>query len=179
MRLKSRECLADIANALGLETAVEVGTHQAVFASAFMKRFRGTITLVDPWQGFTEGFPTYYPASDEDSRDRNHDLQIAMMAMDEFYGRYSVKRMTSEEAVLYVDDNSVGLVYVDALHEYEDVSKDIALWYPKVMSGGIIAGHDFDICLPGVVRAVEEFRKSTGLEIHLTDDYPSSWWTIK
>jgi hypothetical protein len=179
MRLASRECLADIANALNLTTAVEVGTHQGVFASEFMRRFRGTISLVDPWEGFTEGFDTYYPASDESSRSRDYDMHLAMVAMDQFYGRYSVFRMTSEEAVTNFADESVGIVYIDALHEYEDVKKDIELWYPKVQRGGIISGHDFDAELPGVVRAVEEFRKSSGLRIYLTDGGMSSWWGIK
>lgn len=179
MRLKSRECLADIANALNLHTAVEVGTHQGVFASEFMQRFRGTICLVDPWKGFTEGFETYYPASDESSRNRDHDMHLAMVAMDPFFGRYSVFRMTSEQAVDKFSDESVGIVYIDALHEYEDVKKDIELWYPKIQRGGIISGHDFNAVLPGVIKAVEEFRKSTGLQINLTDDGMSSWWGIK
>jgi hypothetical protein len=179
MRLRSRECIADVANALDLTTAVEVGTHQGVFASQFMKRFRGTISLVDPWEGFTEGFETYYPASDESSRDRNRDMQIAMTAMDPFHCRYSVFRMTSEQASVKFEDESVGIVYIDALHEYEDVSQDIALWYPKVQRGGIISGHDFEFSLQGVIRAVEEFRKKTGLQIHLTDDFMPSWWAIK
>lgn len=179
MILKERAALADIANALGLTTAVEIGTHQGVFAASFMERFRGEIYLVDPWDGFTEGFDTYYPAVDESSRDRNNDLEIAKSELQKFGDRVSFHRLKSEDAACLFDNDSVGMVYVDGLHEYEDVSRDINLWYPKVMSGGIIAGHDFDACLPGVIRAVDEFRKLAGLAIHLTEDSMSSWWAIK
>jgi hypothetical protein len=179
MKLCSRECLADIANALNLQKAVEVGTHQGVFAQLFMQRFRGTIALVDPWEGFTEGEDTYYPAFDESSRDRDVDMHLAMVAMDAFYGRYSVFRMTSEQAVADFPDESVGIVYIDALHEYEDVKRDIDLWLPKVQRGGIISGHDYNVRLPGVIKAVEELRKSSGISIHLTNEEMSSWWGIK
>ena len=179
MMLKERAALADIANALGLTTAVEIGTHQGVFAASFMERFRGSIDLIDPWEGFTEGFDTYYPAVDESSRDRNNDLEIAKSELHKFGGRVSFLRMKSEDAVCLFDNDSVGLVYIDGLHEYEDVSRDISLWYPKVVSGGIIAGHDFDACLPGVIRAVDEFRRQTWLAINLTQDAMSSWWAIK
>lgn len=41
-------------------------------------------------------------------------------------------------------------VFVDASHEYEDVSKDFEVWWPRLAKGGIMGFHD--ICLPGVAR---------------------------
>jgi len=179
MRISDRECLGDIANALNLTTAVEVGTHQAVFANSFMKRFRGTITLVDPWEGYDHCADVYYPLIDETSRDRATDMCVAIEHMSEFGDRVTFIQKTSEEASKGFQDESVGIVYIDALHEYDDVSRDIGLWFPKVVRGGIIAGHDFNYVLPGVVCAVEEFRKKSGLQIYLTCDEMASWWAIK
>ena len=179
MNLRDRECIADIANALELETAVEIGTHQAVFAKSFMKRFKGTITLIDPWEGFTEGFETYYPALDPESRDRMIDLSIARTQMAEFGDRVQFIVAKSEDVVENFKDDSVGIVYIDGLHDYESVKRDIDTWYQKVRWGGIISGHDFDACLPGVVQAVNEFRKENGLQIHLTGENVCSWWGIK
>ena len=179
MRLKSRECLADIANAIGLKTAVEIGTHQAVFAHSFMKRFRGVITLVDPWMSYEDGKDAFYPSIDHTSRSRSKDMEIAVGIMSEFSGRVDFMQMTSDEASHSFEDSSIGLVYIDALHEYGDVIRDINTWFPKVASGGIIAGHDFSYLLPGVICAVDEFRKSSGLEINLTCDEMPSWWAIK
>lgn len=179
MILKNREALADIANALGLTTAVEIGTHQAVFSNGFMARFRGRISLIDPWEGFDEGHETYYPNFREDVRDRNEDYEIAKAVMLTFGERVSFHRMKSDEACSLFEDKSVGIVYIDAKHEYESVAKDISLWFPKVVSGGIIAGHDFSYILPGVICAVEEFRIKSGLQIRLTCDDMCSWWAVK
>jgi len=179
MNLRDRSCIADIANALDLETAVEIGTHQAVFAKSFMKRFRGKITLIDPWEGFTEELETYFPALDPESRDRLIDLDIARTQMGEFGDRVEFIVGKSEDVVDDFRDDSVGIVYIDGLHDYESVKRDINNWYQKVKVGGIISGHDFDACLPGVVKAVNEFRKETGMQIYLTSEDMCSWWGIK
>jgi len=179
MNLRDRSCIADIANALDLETAVEIGTHQAVFAKSFMKRFRGKITLIDPWEGFTEGFKTYFPALDPESRNRLIDLDIARTQMGEFGDRVEFIVAKSEDVVDDFRDDSVGIVYIDGLHDYESVKRDINNWYQKVRWGGIISGHDFDASLPGVVRAVNEFKKKRGMQIYLTSEDMCSWWGIK
>lgn len=179
MILNHREALADIANALGLTTAVEVGTHQAVFASGFMARFRGSISLIDPWEGFDEGFETYYPYFREDVRDRNEDYEIAKAVMLTFGDRVSFLRMKSEEACSSFAEESVGIVYLDAKHDYENVSKDISLWFQKVAKGGIISGHDFSHQLPEVIRAVMEFSERENISLSFTAGEMPSWWAIK
>jgi hypothetical protein len=63
----------------------------------------------------------------------------------------------SDKAASRFEDNSVDFVFIDADHEYESVKKDISAWYPKVRSGGVIAGHDFHDGGLGVQRAVREF----------------------
>jgi hypothetical protein len=176
MILQHREALADVANARGLTTAVEVGTHQAVFASGFMSRFRGSIYLIDPWDGFDEGFETYYPHFREDVRDRNEDYEIAKAVMLTFGNRVSFHRLKSEDAYHLFADESIGIVYIDAKHDYENVSRDLSLWFPKVVKGGILSGHDFSIDNHGVIHAVLEFCRKHYLQFHVThEDFPS-WW---
>jgi len=53
----------------------------------------------------------------------------------------------------YADD-SVHMVYIDACHEYDSVHADISAWLPKIKTGGIISGHDYD--RKSVQRAVAE-----------------------
>lgn len=63
--------------------------------------------------------------------------------------------MTSAEASARFEDNSIDFLFVDAGHRYEDVISDLNLWYKKVKTGGIIAGHDAEH--PPVGKALKEF----------------------
>jgi hypothetical protein len=53
-------------------------------------------------------------------------------------------------------------VYIDGNHNYDCVTKDIITWLPKVKSGCVLAGHDFDtrnITRQDVAEAVKDFFK--------------------
>jgi predicted O-methyltransferase YrrM len=58
----------------------------------------------------------------------------------------NIKIIEGLSSEVYVDflDESIDLVFIDADHQYESVKKDIASWYPKIKTGGIICGHDYD-----------------------------------
>lgn len=45
------------------------------------------------------------------------------------------------------------MVFIDGLHEFEDVERDILTWAPRMAPGGLLCGHDFRSC-PGVAAAV-------------------------
>ena len=177
MILPARECLADVANALGLEIAVEVGTHQGVFAKSFMQRFRGSLICVDPWDCYDGVLPTFYPAFDEGTTNRDDDFRIAESSLFEFGNRVRIMRNTSEEAVSVID--CVDFVYIDGLHDYASVSFDVNRWFDKIKSGGIISGHDYHYDHPGVIRSVVDLCEKHSLEFHLTQDQIPSWWAIK
>jgi hypothetical protein len=66
----------------------------------------------------------------------------------------------SARAASRYEHASLDFVYLDADHAYESIARDIDAWLPKVKSGGVIAGHDFNTQFPGVVQAViERFPK--------------------
>jgi hypothetical protein len=49
---------------------------------------------------------------------------------------------------------SVRMAFLDGNHNFTPVCDDIRAWGPRVMSGGILAGHDFTPDFPGVEEAV-------------------------
>lgn len=53
-------------------------------------------------------------------------------------------------------DKSIDFCFIDANHTYDFVRRDIAAYLPKMKPGGIIAGHDYNLCHPGVMQAVNE-----------------------
>lgn len=82
----------------------------------------------------------------------------------------------SEEAIGDIPNN-LDFVYIDGNHQYKYVKKDIELYYPKVIDGGIIGGHDFlrRGCI-GVTKAVLEFADIHNLKLFSTE---FDWWMIK
>jgi tetratricopeptide (TPR) repeat protein len=66
-------------------------------------------------------------------------------------------RLRSVQAAKLFGDESIEFCYLDAAHDYDSVKADLTAWFPKVKGGGIIAGDDYCVRWPGVVRAVNEF----------------------
>ncbi len=68
--------------------------------------------------------------------------------------------MRSSEAASLYEDGSLDFVFIDADHSYKSVTKDINAWRGKVMSGGMICGHDYSQDYPGLMLAVTEAFES-------------------
>jgi len=77
----------------------------------------------------------------------------------------------SATAARHFADKSVFFAFIDAGHSYESVNADIKAWYPKIKSGGFLAGHDY---LSGdtIRRAVHELCKRENLKLNV---YNNSW----
>lgn len=69
--------------------------------------------------------------------------------------RINVLRCKSHEAAKII--GPCRMVMIDANHNYEEVAKDIAIWRPHMLPGGIFSGDDYSVAdFPGVVQAVQE-----------------------
>jgi len=87
----------------------------------------------------------------------------------------------SVNAATKFDDNSLIMVYLDADHSYEAVRADLAAWFPKVKTGGIIAGHDYLAEEYGVRKAVDEFCMGR-FEVNIIPEFSpedASFWFQK
>jgi hypothetical protein len=86
--------------------------------------------------------------------------------------RFVPMQMRTADAVLLFGDEALDFVFIDADHRYEGVRQDIGDWLPKIRSGGMISGHDYNPqTFPGVVRAVDEL---IGNQVRLEQDHV--WW---
>ncbi len=56
------------------------------------------------------------------------------------------------------------LIFIDAGHEYPQVSQDIKLWYPKMKKNGVFAGDDY--FYPPVKKSVQEFINKHNIKLH-------------
>lgn len=93
--------------------------------------------------------------------------------------RVKVIWKTSLESIKDITDGELDFVFIDADHSYEHAKQDIELWYPKVRSGGLVSGHDYDPTRPrmaGVIRAVDEYFNE--FEIYEPDHVWYHWKSV-
>ena len=159
--------------------AVEVGVAEGDFSFNLLDHWYGICHMVDPWeQQVTPGYCLHGEA-DQEAR-----YQRVLKTCRTYLSRARPLRMTSIEAVKRFDDGSLDMCYIDAIHTYESCKQDIALWYPKVKRGGILAGHDYLEGVHGnqefgVKRAVDEFASANGLAVNVIPEEWPSWWVVK
>jgi hypothetical protein len=87
-----------------------------------------------------------------------------------------IRKPSIEASTLY-EDNSLDFVFLDAAHDYVNVKNDIDSWYPKVKSGGVLAGHDYTASWVGVVDAVNDFLKTKKYSLYINQE--GCWGILK
>jgi hypothetical protein len=68
-------------------------------------------------------------------------------------------KLTSDEAANFATENKIekiDFVYIDGLHTFEQVKKDIENFLPFLNKPKIIGGHDYHIHWEGVKTAIEQ-----------------------
>jgi predicted O-methyltransferase YrrM len=71
-------------------------------------------------------------------------------------------------------NSRLNFVFIDADHNELALTQDIMAWLPKVMQGGILAGHDYTENHPGVVAAVNKIFPAEQIRT-----IGSCWYIIK
>jgi hypothetical protein len=73
--------------------------------------------------------------------------------------------------------SGLDFIHIDGGHGYEQVTSDLTLYEPKIVSGGLVCGHDY-YGLPSehVKQAVDEYAASNKRELHSIDGNIKSWW---
>ena len=96
--------------------------------------------------------------------------------------RVTFLRGLSVDVAATLPDGSLGMAYLDACHERDAVAADLVAWWPKVVSGGVLAGHDYLCPHYGVREAVDEWAAGLGLEVNLiqeTGEGDAGFWVGK
>ena len=82
----------------------------------------------------------------------------------------------SEKFALTLEDDSLDFLFIDGDHSYEATLKDMQMYWPKVKSGGLFAGHDAN--LASVDAAIREFFKDKKVErIQVVEN--NAWYIFK
>jgi hypothetical protein len=59
---------------------------------------------------------------------------------------------------------SVGMLYIDAVHERDSVLADFRAWEAHLLDGAVVAFDDHNERFPGVIQAVAELHESGSLK---------------
>lgn len=137
-------------NKPNIVTIIEIGSYVGDSTKIWAEYFNEVIAI-DPWKnGYDKN----------DTSSWKYPMSIVEKQFDEMANTYSnitKWKMTSFEAAQKFDPNTIQFVYIDALHTYDGVRQDIELWYPKIMRGFYIGGHDYGSKHhPGVKVAVDD-----------------------
>jgi hypothetical protein len=130
-------------------TIVEIGSYVGQSTTMFADVVKHVISI-DP-------FMNDYDESDGAC----HAADIPTVVYNKFleniapYNNITHIRKTSDDAVVDIK-NQVDLVYIDGVHTYEQVKKDIANYRGFIKHGGLLCGHDYESNFQGVIDAVDE-----------------------
>lgn len=148
--ISSRNDFGQLLNTMELKgTAVEIGTHHGDFAKSLLLQWHGKQLLcVDPWKATPEyAEQELLLANRRESREEDYKVARRNLYKYIYDHRCVLYRMTSAKAAERVTDGALDFVYLDGDHRTEAVLADLQLWWPKLRSGGVLAGHDL-VC-PG------------------------------
>jgi predicted O-methyltransferase YrrM len=157
--LRRWDVIAGLCQSIDAKTFVEVGCKNGRttgFVLANCQDIR--VIAIDPWM--------VQPKSDDPTRETYEDWDFEKIEREfwenvgEHKKRCTMARATSEFAAdnlrHFTLESQFDVIFIDALHDYASVLKDISMWWPRVRDGGFLCGHDFNHNWPGVMRAVAE-----------------------
>lgn len=121
---------------LGFNSGAEIGVLRGEYSERLLQEIPDlTLTCVDSWMGYS-GYRDIVSAERFDNL-----YEEAISRLKPYNAR--ILRNFSIDAAKFIPDNSLDFVYIDAAHDFLNVTQDIYLWEKKVRSGGIVAGHDY------------------------------------
>lgn len=185
LRFKRRD-LAGLFNELGYTTGAEIGVHKGEY-SAELCSMNADLKLyaIDPWTMYERETKE---AEEEEPFSQDQD------ALDSFYAETverlapyncDIIRKTSMEAVKDFEPDSLDFIYLDANHDFKNVTEDLAAWTKTVRSGGIVSGHDYGHFKYrnrnlGSKRAIDNYVKEHNIRslFLVNRNYQTSWFFI-
>ncbi len=164
----NRRHLAELFAELGYKIGAEIGVRMGGYSKTLLECNPNlSLICIDPWAP--------YGKISQDKQDRYfHHCQVVLNP----YKTTFVKK-TSMDALKDVQDGTLDFVYIDGLHDFDNVMRDIIEWSKKVRPGGIVSGHDYcNSYQYGIIPAVDVYtRVHNVFQWYVTrDEAPSYFW---
>lgn len=117
-----------LTESLPATVVVEVGAYRGETTRLLAQATSRKLIAVDPFMG--------YGASEEDYDCFRRNIADLTNVIHE--------RKCSGEAVRTWNHGAIGLIFIDAVHDYVNTAFDIEAWMPLLVEGGVLAMHDTD-----------------------------------
>ncbi len=141
------EFLGVMGNKKEVKTILEVGSWKGRSTKALLDTGK-KVMAVDTWLGSDD------PRDLTNQQAKVEDIFETFKKNVGHYENLKIVKKDSLTAAKQFSDKTIDMVFIDANHTYEAVSKDIDAWLPKAKR--LICGHDYADGWPGVKKAVEE-----------------------
>lgn len=168
MKIKHRLQLVELLKYFELPLiGAEVGVASGCFSKDLLDQGLELLYSVDNWQTLNQtgdgGFPQNW-------HDKNYESTVKLLLG---YGeRSKILKGKSTEMAKFIPDNSLGLVHLDGDHSAEGVWRDLNAYFPKLIDGGIMSGHDYLAPEYGVMEAVMKFCEGRFSVYVIPEDNP-------
>jgi predicted O-methyltransferase YrrM len=129
-------------------TMIEIGSYAGESTEIFAQHFQYVIAI-DPYN------ENYDPNDVTCSYAPLSDVLKSYEERMRKYDNVSLLQATSDDAVKLVTLKA-DFVYIDGLHTYDQVKKDIENYLPLINKNGFIGGHDYHPVYQGVMDAIVE-----------------------
>ena len=141
----------------------EVGVERGLNATEMAQKMNiNKLYLIDDYLPYTDYLGGFCPQEIQDQV-----YQWMFNNLKPYLDKVVFITKSSILAAKLFDDEFFDFVYIDGNHNYEYVKQDMNAWLPKVKTGGVLGGHDFDprnITRQDVTEAVKDFTKENNLK---------------
>jgi len=148
-------------NHYGFNRGVEIGVHWGDFSSVLLESNLSLLISIDIWE-------------------REKALLKAVKQLKKFGKRNCIIKTASQYAVNLFADDFFDFIYIDSNHDYGNVKNDLSNWWPKLRTGGMFSGHNYEnIENYGVIKAVDEFAAIYDIKVLTCEPKEMSWYFLK
>ncbi len=137
---------------LNQKCMIEIGSYSGESSVIFATHF-GLVICVDPF------IDDYDPNDDTCNHAPMSEVEKVFDERTKLFTNIMKIKLTSDEAAIFIKNNDIkktDFVYIDGMHTFEQVVKDIQNFIPFINSPKIIGGHDYHDNWIGVKNAVEQ-----------------------
>lgn len=128
---------------------IEIGSYVGESTQFFLKNFKRVLSI-DP---FLNNYDLNDPACNHLDFDKVYNIFKENIKQ---YSNINHIRKKSDDAIKDIIGNKYDMVYIDGLHTYDQVNKDIINYKQIIKENGFISGHDYHPNWNGVRKAVDE-----------------------